>query len=91
MLRQAPGLLLLLLGIVWAIWRMSAEVLLAEGFKTRNLGLTAQAIKVYPFLRYVDEGLARQGVVPEMERILRKDPKAYDIAAALRNIQLIRR
>lgn len=64
---------------------MSAEIHYALAFKQfpPNHSELLIARKLAPFVRIFNEGPARNGNLQEMERIVRTEPRAVDLAAAL--------
>ena len=89
--RRPVGLLLLCLGIVYGIVLMAAENLHASGMKNRDYADLDGARRLYPYLRYIAQGPARSGSYPDLVRAVREDPRAFDLAAALKQLQLMER
>lgn len=81
--RSAASWLLLCAGLLWGINLLYAEHLLAQGWATRSMAFMRAAAQRYPHLRYIAQGPARLGDIREIERYVRKDPRAYDLVRVL--------
>ena len=66
---------------------MRAELLFARGFMNANYSDLDRARNMFPFLIYIAQGPARSGSMKDLIRAVREDPRAFDLAAALRQLQ----
>ena len=70
---------------------MGAELLYAKGMYSITLNerfdyLNA-ARDLYPHIKYIAQGPARAGSMQDLIRVVREDPRAFDLAAALSKLQ----
>ena len=66
---------------------MSAELFYAHGWHTHTFHDLEIARELYPHLKYLAQGPARAGSLPDLIRAVREDPRACDLAAALNQLQ----
>ena len=66
---------------------MTAEVIYEHGVLNRDFKSLLVARDLYPYLKYIAQGPARAGSIPDLIRAVREDPRAYDLAAALHQLQ----
>lgn len=85
--RGLLGWLLLSLGIAYGSALLTAEQLYQRGVRTNTYSDLDRARRVFPYLQYIAQGPARSGSISDLMRAVREDPRAFDLAAALRQLQ----
>ena len=88
--QQVAGSLLLSLGLIYSVLLLNAEHHYAKAFKQFPPSDSELMIarKLAPFVRTFNEGPARNGNFYELERIVRTEPRAVDLAAVLTSGEL---
>lgn len=87
--RRLVGSLLVCAALVYGAVLMTTEILYAYGMRNLDYAALDAARNLYPYPRYIAQGPARAGFIQDLVRAVREDPRAFDLAAALKQLQLM--